>query len=162
MELSLARIPFDEAAVCKSIIEANESTAGYGLTLDPEQALDVSRIYRSAIADNQIVEFGAGGLIKIQKAFAASDFVDRSNYCEVVEAMTESFYYLKREVDPEVRDDTVISAMLEAFDKKSMGSIELFQGRELETLIKYLNEGRTSLEITGDEDYDSEPEVPVD
>ena len=161
MSFSLAQIPFDEAAVRRRMTEANEITARSGLILTPEQITELSGIYKRTLYENRIVDFNAGGIVKIQQVFAGSDFVDASNYYEVVEAMTEAFYFLKREADKDVRDDTVISAMFEAFDKKCMGSIELFQSRELEVLIRYVNEGRDSLEIVGDDDYDSEPEIPT-
>lgn len=141
----------------EAIASANGETERFGLVLSPEQVRSLCAVYKNAAAENAIVEFGAGGVVKLQKAFAASDFVDASNFAEVVETMTECFYFIKREVSDELRDDTVIAAMLRAFDEKSMGSLELFQGREMETLIRCLNEGRTSLEIAGDDNYDDEP-----
>lgn len=147
----------DESETTAAIEAANADTARYGLVLSPEQTRSLCTVYKNAVTDNGIVEFGAGGVVKLQKAFASSDFVDASNFAGVVEAMTEAFYFIKREVEGEIRDDTVIAAMLRAFDEKSMGSLELFESRELETLIRYLNEGRASLEIVGDDDYDEEP-----
>lgn len=158
MNSFLVRFPFDESGAVAAITCANEDTAHFGLVLSPEQVRSLCAVYRSAVSENAIVEFGAGGVVKLQKAFASSDFVDAGNFAEVVEAMTQAFYFIKREVSEEIRDDTVIAAMLRAFDEKSRGSLELFEGRELETLIRYLNEGRRSLEIVGDDDYDAEPE----
>ena len=151
-------ILYDGESALAAITGANEETAESGLVLSAEQAKSLCEVYNSAIAENGIVEFGAGGVVKIQKAFAKSDFVDRGNFAEVVEAMTESFYYIKREVEDEIRDDAVIAAMLDAFDNHSMGSIELFQSRDAEILIRYLNEGRSSLEIADDGDYNGYPE----
>lgn len=162
MQFFISQIPFDETAIKRRMTETNEeTTARSGLILTPEQITELCGIYKRELLENKIVEFNAGGVVKIQKTFAESDFVDTSNYFEVIEAMTEAFYFLKREVNKEVRDDTVINAMFEAFDRKCMGSIELFQSRELEVLIRYINEGRSSLEIVGDDDYDSKPEVPI-
>ena len=162
MPFLITQLPFDETAVKRRMTETNEeTTARSGLILTPEQITELCGIYKRNLLENKIVEFNAGGVVKIQKVFAESDFVDNSNYYEVVETMAEAFYYLKREVNKEVRDDTVIKAMFEAFDRKCMGSLELFQSRELEALIRYINEGRSSLEIVGDDDYDSEPEVPT-
>lgn len=158
MDLFLSVIQPDGSEAMAAIEAANTQTSCRGLVLSPEQTRSLCAVYKSAVTDNGIVEFGAGGVVKIQKAFATSDFVDASNFAEVVEAMTEAFYFIKREVTDEICDDTVIAAMLRAFDSKSMGSLELFEGRELETLIRYLNEGRTSLDIAGLDDYDTEPE----
>lgn len=162
MNSFLTSLSFDERGVMAAIEQANADTSHFGLVLSPQQLRSLCAVYKSAVTDNAIVEFGAGGVVKIQRAFASSDFVDASNFSEVVEAMTEAFYFIKREVADEIRDDTVIDAMLRAFDEKSMGSLELFQGRELETLIRYLNEGRTSLEIVGDDDYDAEVEYDLE
>lgn len=158
MHSFLAKLQPDESEAMAAIERANADTARFGLVLSPEQRRSLCAVYKSAVTENAIVEFGAGGVVKLQKAFASSDFVDASNFAQVTEAMTEVFYFIKREVSGEIRDDTVIAAMLRAFDEKSMGSLELFEGRELETLIRYLNEGRTSLEIVGNDDYDKEPE----
>lgn len=158
MHLFLEKLQPDESEAMAAIERANADTARFGLVLSPEQIRSLCAVYKSAVTENAIVEFGAGGVVKLQKAFASSDFVDASNFAQVTEAMTESFYFIKREVSGEIRDDTVIAAMLRAFDEKSMGSLELFEGRELETLIRYLNEGRASLEIVGNDDYDKEPE----
>ena len=158
MDLFSNLIPLDSKGALTAITAANTETAGYGLTLSPEQALSLCAVYSTALSENRIVEFGAGGVVKLQKTFAGSDFVDASNFSEVLEAMTEAFYFLKREVDPEIRDDKVIAAMLDAFDTQSMGSTELFLSRDVYTLIKYLNKGRRSLKITGDDDYHSVPE----
>lgn len=154
----LQRLTFSAEGTAHAILAANEKTAQHGLTLTQEEALTLAEVYRDALADNHLVEFGAGGVLKIQEAFASSDFADRSNYAEIVNAMTETFYYIKGEVRNEIRDDTVIAAMLDLFDNHCMGSLELFISRETEILIRYLKEGRQSLIPDAEDNYNEEPE----
>ena len=158
MENLLSLISFDNDGVMAAISEANDETDQYGLILSASEIKDICNVYKNALSENRIVEFGAGGVTKIQKAFAASDFVDKSNFAEIVEVMTEMFYFIKREVEVEVGDDSLINAMLNAFDNHSHGSADIFCSREAKTLIRYINEGRESLEIAGEDDYDFIPE----
>jgi len=78
--------------------------------------------------------------------------------------MTEAFCYLKREADREVSDRAVISAMRTMFDEVSCGSEELFLGRELEILLRYLREGRLNEDglpdyaIREEDNYGAEPD----
>lgn len=150
-------ITFDSAGAEKAITAANEATAENGLTLSPDEIRSLCAVYRDSLTENSIVEFGAGGVVKIQKAFSASCYADRSNFAEIVEAMTETFYYIKRNVEPEIRDDTLIAAMVDAFDNHSGGSIEEFQNTDAALLIRYLNEGREDLTIAAEEDYSFAP-----
>ena len=122
-------------ATRRAILSVNEKTAHYGLTLTETEALELANIFQTCLVENRIIEVGYGGVTKIAAAFAASAFAYPENYASIVNDMTEAFYYIKREVSPEVNDDAVIAAMVDYFDHVSYGSIELFLGRDMDKLI---------------------------
>ncbi len=147
------------------ILQTNERTAKYyGLVLTNAQAMEIAATYHTSLAENRIIEVGCGGISKLIEAFAASSFVYADNYASVIHEMTEAFYHIKREVPIETNDDAVIAAMVDFFDNASHGSIELFLGRDMETLIRYIAKGNRNWEehpnyqLKKEDSYDTAPD----
>ncbi len=146
------------------ILKTNEGSAKYGLVLTPAQAMEIAKTHSRSLRENRIVEVGCGGVTKLIAAFAASPYVDPDNYAEIIDEMTEIFYYIKREVDIEVNDDAVIDAMADFFDRTSHGSLELFTARDADILIGYIRETKGNWAhaphylLKEEDSYDSQPE----
>ena len=149
---------------CALILKTNAQSAANGLVLTPAQAMEIAKTHSRSLRENRIVEVGCGGVTKLIDAFAASPYVDRNNYAEVIDEMTEMFYYIKREVDIEINDDAVIEAMADFFDRASHGSLELFTARDADILIGYIRETKGNWAqnphylLKEEVSYDSQPE----
>ena len=147
-----------------ALVQAGDRTAKYGLVLTRTQALQIAETYCTALKENRIVEVGCGGVTKLVEAFAASSYVFPDNYASVIHEMTEAFYHIKREVPLEVNDNAVIAAMVDFFDNVSHGCLELFLGRDLEILIRYIASGQHDWEespnycIKKEDYYDAAPD----
>lgn len=146
------------------LMQANTLTAKYGLVLTESQAMEIAQTYCTSLRENRIVEVGCQGVVKLIEAFAASSYVYADNYAAVVQEMTEAFYHIKREVPIEINDNAVIAAMVDFFDNVSHGCLELFLGRDLEILIRYIASGERNWEenphykIKQEDYYDAAPD----
>lgn len=150
------------------LMRTNARAAKYGLVLTEAQALEIAQTYCTSLKENRIVEVGCQGVTKLIEAFAASSYVYADNYANVIEEMTEAFYHIKREVPIEINDNAVIAAMVDFFDNVSHGCLELFLGRDLEILIRYIASGECNWEespnyhIKQEDYYDAAPDDTID
>ena len=164
MQNILSMIAPQPSALGQMILKTNERTAKYGLILTNTQAMEIAVTYHTALLENRIIEVGCGGVSKLIEAFAASSFVYADNYADVIHEMTESFYHIKREVPIEINDDAVIAAMVDFFENASHGSIELFLGRDMDILIRYIAKGTHNWEehpnyqLKEEDSYDATPD----
>ena len=150
------------------LMRTNARTAKYGLVLTEAQALEIAQTYCTSLKENRIVEVGCQGVTKLIEAFSASSYVFADNYADVIQEMTEAFYHIKREVPIEINDNAVIAAMVDFFDNVSHGCLELFLGRDLEILIRYIASGERNWEespnyhIKQEDYYDTAPDDTID
>ncbi|MBE6638251.1 MAG: hypothetical protein E7616_02180 [Ruminococcaceae bacterium] len=146
------------------LLKTNERTEKYGLVLTEAQAMELALTFQTSLSENRIIEVGCKGVSKLLEAFAASCYVDNSNFADIVNEMTEAFYHIKRQAPLEINDNAVIAAMVDFFDNISHGSIELFFGRDMEILIRYIQEGKHNWEenphyrIRKEDYYDTAPD----
>ena len=114
------------------------------------------------------MEVGCQGVTKLIETFAASSYVYADNYANVIQEMTEAFYHIKREAPIETNDNAVIAAMVDFFDNVSHGSLDLFLGRDLEILMRYIADGKHNWEenpryaIKKEDYYDAAPDDTID
>ena len=155
-------------AVQNALMTANKRTAKYGIVLTESQAMEIAQTYCTSLKENRIVEVGCQGVTKLIEAFAASSYVYADNYADVIEEMTEAFYHIKREAPIETNDNAVIAAMVDFFDNVSHGSLDLFLGRDLEILMRYIADGKRNWEenphyaIKKEDYYDAAPDDTID
>ena len=160
--------PTDQSATVQMILSRNELCARHSLHLTAEDAKSIAETHAISLRENELVEIGAGSVDKIITEFAASPYADRENFAQIVETMTEVFCYLKREANRELSDTAVIAAMREMFDEVSCGCEELFLGRDLDFLLKYLRQnrlgrdGRPDYKIREEDNYGAQPDIPRD
>ena len=155
-------------AVQNALMTANKRTAKYGIVLTESQAMEIAQTYCTSLKENRIVEVGCQGVTKLIETFAASSYVFADNYANVMQEMTEAFYHIKREAPIETNDNAVIAAMVDFFDNVSHGSLDLFLGRDLEILMRYIADGKRNWEenphyaIKKEDYYDAAPDDTID
>lgn len=121
------------------IIDLNQKTEQYGLTLTPQDAKALIRTRSEELSANGRVEVGSETITKIIEAFCDSAFIDRSNYAETMQELLRIFYYAKNDTLERISDDELIAYMKDSFENRCMGSLELLKGRELEKLAEQLD-----------------------
>lgn len=152
----------DKQAIAK-VIECNEYTFQYGLTLSETQAKGLVETRTYALRSNGRIEFGGGIIDKLIKAFCDSPFISQHNYAETMNELIEIFYYYKNETLECIGDDELITLMKQYFDNNCKGAVELLQNRELEKLahnirfgvVDYANiKEEEPVELFDEEEYD--------
>ncbi|MDD3926493.1 MAG: DUF6323 family protein [bacterium] len=136
----LPAVMMDKSAI-NEIINCNELTSRYGLTLSQTAALKLVETRAEALSSNGRIEFSGGIINKIILAFSNSPFLSQSNYSTTLNELIEIFYYFKNETLDEISDDELISLMKKYFDQSCQGSIELLQNRELVALAHNIRYG---------------------
>ena len=124
------------------ITECNRYTSAYGLTLTPEQAGELAAVRAETLQSYGRVGFGEDTMLpKLLYAFCDSPYLHRQNYAEVLQELTETFYYFKNESLGQLSDDELLSLMKSCFDGTCQGSLELLRSLSLETLTRRLRYG---------------------
>lgn len=131
----------------EEVLQCNEETSRYGLTLTPEQAAALVETRFQALQKTGRIEFGGGVIDKIIHAFGDSPYINGENYEETLHDLIEIFYEYKNETFERISDDDLIQWMRTSFNGNCHGSVELLAGRELAQLGKKLRAGYTLKEI---------------
>ena len=139
MEFNLIPIFSQELLKEKSITEimtCNQATDVYQLILSKEDAIYLIDTRSDVLQATDRLELGGGVISKLILAFKDSPFISQYNYRETIGELIETFYYYKNETQDEISDDDLIDLMKALFDKRCYGSIELLQGRDLESIAR--------------------------
>lgn len=107
-----------------ALLQCNERSRRYGLTLSEEAALRLCEARESALREAGRVEFGEGILPKLISAFCGSPFILQDEYEDTLAALQELFYRFKNETRDRLSDDDLISAMETLFNGKAGGSVD--------------------------------------
>lgn len=151
----LSNLVLNQEAV-NQIIEFNETTSEYGLTLSKNDATELVETRNEALSSNGRIEFGSGIINKIIYEFFDSPFMHQSDYANTLNELVETFYYFKNETLDKLSDDELISLMREYFDERCLGSVEMLKTRELELLahnIRFGVEDFTNLDEPEEEEF---------
>lgn len=124
------------------LLQTNEYTQHFGLTLTNNDALALVQTRYNALNKTGRIEFGAGITGKIIKTFCNSPYVSQANYARIMGELTDIFYEYKNETIDLASDDELIGHMKNAFDGVCQGSLELLSGRELYLYARHLRFGR--------------------
>lgn len=120
----------------KSVLETNQYTNQFGLTLSEEDTKLLVKERNNTLKEQQRVEFGEGILNRLIFAFCDSDFIYQENYVETIVSLQEIFYLYKNESMDELTDDELIDYMKNAFNGDCQGSLEYLSGTFLERLAR--------------------------
>ncbi len=152
----------ENAAITRDLLATNERTAEYGLVLTESQARELVEIRNRSLRENERIELGSGAILQIIDKFCTSSYINSQNYAQTLGELLDIFYYFKTESRDRISDKDLIDIMYELFEGPCHGSTELLAGRDLESLLRYVNEGRDYLLHDPDDDYDTYPEIEED
>lgn len=124
----------------KQIVELNETTEKYGLSLTKEQAIDLVNNRNTILKEVGRIELGGGILEKLIYEFCDSSYIDKEEYLYILEELTNIFYEYREEFDGKLTDEQMIKYMKNKFETTCNGSLELLAYKELEYLKEHLKE----------------------
>ncbi len=120
------------------IVQLNETTWEYGLTLSQKDANALVETRNKSLKANGRIEIGSETIEKIIEAFCNSQYINQREYVYILHDLLETFYYIKNETLDLISDDKLIFLMKDYYENQCFGSIELLKHRELETLARNL------------------------
>lgn len=133
-----------QKAELKKIVDSNEKTRAFGLTLSEEQAKELLVSRKNSLADTQRVEFGGSILPKLIHAFCDSQFIEQDNYLMVLTELQEIFYTYKNESMDDLTDDELLDFMRRQFDEVCFGDLDYLKGTCLERFTRAIRSGYRS------------------
>lgn len=125
----------------EEILDHNDFTSEYGLTLTEAEALEISNSRSNSLKENGRVEFGNEVINKMILEFCDSPYISNYNYADTLEKLLDIFYYYKNETMDIISDDELIEFMHTCFDGDSKGSVELLSHHELKQATENLKNG---------------------
>ncbi|QAT48302.1 hypothetical protein EQM14_00100 [Caproiciproducens sp. NJN-50] len=128
----------DDARTAENLLTLNEETQEFGLELSREDALALAETRRIALQASGRVEFGTPVLEKIIRAFSRSRYLYQYDYAPALHELLEAFFLLKNETEDRFSDDNLVDFLFDCFESRYRGSLEMFQGPELEQLRRLL------------------------
>jgi hypothetical protein len=131
-----------EQQAVNEIMELNDDSSLFGLSLTAPEARSLVRQRALSLKNNGRIEFGSGLIEKIILAFYDSPYLSRDDYAETLHGLIEIFYYYKNETLDQINDDELISFMKDAFDGICQGSLQLLASREMERFAENIRFGR--------------------
>lgn len=99
----------------------NETTAGFGLTLSPEEAGELIRRRDESLKKYGRVEFDGGILDRLVYAFCDSPYLNQDNNSEMLGQLQDIFYEFKNETEGQMTDEELLNFMREQFDEVCFG-----------------------------------------
>lgn len=159
--MALNLIPIFSEALMKQqvtieLMNCNEVTSQYQLTLTKEEAELLVDTRNEALKVTDRIELGGGIIKKLILCFKDSPYISQYNYAETISELIDTFYYYKNETQDEMSDDDLIDLMKELFDKKCNGCMALLQGRDLEAVARAIRYGEA---LADQEEGEGEEEV---
>jgi len=136
------------------VLECNQYTKKFGLTLTKEDALILASDRKDSLVRQQRIEFGEGILNKLIFAFCDSPYIYQENYVDTIGKLQEIFYLYKNESMDEVTDDELLEFMKKAFDGVCQGSLEYLEDTVLERYAASMRNGSFDWKKTDMEEHD--------
>ena len=131
----------DELALCNSYSSKSE------LALSKEDFARLTEARYKALDAFGRVEFGGGILPELVKTFHRSKYINRENYCDMLEELQRVFYYFRGECDGLCSDKELLAYMRRAFDGEAAGNIDFLAGTSMERFcMKLKGRGREYLD----------------
>lgn len=118
----------------KEILELNEITKDKGLYLSEKDVEDLIVNKAIILKENGRVEVRGTTIKNIIESFYDSSFIDKDNYLESIEELTNIFYKYQQEFYGVLSDEEILIYLKEEFDNIVMGSFTLLESDSLEKL----------------------------
>lgn len=126
------------------VLECNKKTEQFGLVLSQEEANSLLLCRKTALGENQRVEFGEGILPKLILLFCDSQYINQDNYAEVLSELQDIFYTNKNETQDELTDDELLEFMRKQFDEICFGDLEYLRSTCMERYSRATRAGYKS------------------
>ena len=123
------------------LTECNEKTAGFGLTLSPEEAGKLIRCRDESLRKYGRVEFNGGILGQLVYTFCDSPYLNQDNYSEMLERLQDIFYEFKNETEDQMTDEELLNFMREQFDEVCFGDTDYLEDTCLNRLASGVRAG---------------------
>lgn len=123
------------------VIETNQYTERFGLTLSQQDAQLILDNRKTALHEQRRVEFGEGIVPKIIFEFCDSDFIDQSNYVDTIIRLQEIFYLYKNEMNDEITDDELLHLMKEQYEMQCHGDLDYLESTCLSDFARVIRAG---------------------
>lgn len=128
----------DDARTAEGLLALNQETQEYGLELSREDALALVETRRIALEASGRLEFGTPVLEKIIRTFSRSRYLYQYDYAPTLHELLEAFFLLRNETEDHFSDDDLIDFLFDCYEFRYHGSLEMFQGPELDRLCRLL------------------------
>lgn len=128
----------DGAALCAATLQQR------GIILSPAEQAALAAAQTKALRDSGRVEFGAGILPALAKAFANSPYITQENAAALLEELQAVFYYFRGECDGLISDEKLVDFMRREFNGPAGGDMGYLSGTSLERFCARLKGKDTS------------------
>lgn len=144
MDIFPTLFPLEKTAISlavNQIIRTNDKSLRYGLTLSPQDALQLVETRNETLLALGRIEVGSATIGKIIEAFCDSAYIQQEEYSSTLQELIEIFFYAKNETLDLLSDDELIELMKDYFEHRCRGSLELLKHREMELLARKVRFG---------------------
>ncbi len=138
--------------VSREILDLNSISGKYGLVLSEEEARELSDTRNRSLTENDRIEIGVGAVGKLIRRFCKSHYVTQENYTNLLNELTDLFYYIKTDTDDKISDDDLVEELFRRFELRCNGSIDTLISVEGERIIRMVNSGDNYYEWYADRD----------
>ncbi len=140
-----------ERTQIQKVMESNQYTEQYGLTLSEQDAEILAQERKSTLIEQKRVEFGESILPRIIYEFCDSAFINQSNYVESLTRLQEIFFLYKNEMLDEISDEELLNFMKEQFETVCFGDFDYLEGTCLDIFAQAVRAGYRGYQQTGGE-----------
>ena len=109
------------------VLETNQYTEKYGLTLNEEEAQMIVAERRNTLKEQKRVEFGESILPRLIYEFCDSYYINQDNYAETMVRLQEIFFLYKNEMLDEITDEELLNFMKEQFETICCGDLDYLE-----------------------------------
>ncbi len=138
-----------ERTQIQKVMESNQYTEQYGLTLSEQDAKILAQERKSTLIEQKRVEFGESILPRIIYEFCDSAFISQSNYVESLTRLQEIFFLYKNEMLDEISDEELLNFMKEQFETVCFGDFDYLEGTCLDIFAQAVRAGYRGYQQTG-------------
>lgn len=137
------------------LMETNKGSVDYGLRLTEKDASEIIEARNETLQSYGRIDLGIGTTKELIKNFCTSSFINQQEYTSTLIDLQEIFYYMKNETEDSIGDEDLIDKMKDYFNNSCQGSLELLQGREIESLAKSIRRKNQIRDyLLGEDEFD--------
>ncbi len=133
------------------LLDRNSKTAAFGLALTEADAKLLLSERKTALRQQERLEFGEGILPALIDAFCDSAYITQETYAETLIELQDIFYEYKNESLDLLTDREMLSFMARQFEEVCFGDVEYLRSTCLERFCRAIRRGEPLLKKDRDE-----------